>query len=109
LHLVQDKFFPRLQVTDEGEFFETGDRTRLEQRFGFLNALMDRVGDALSDSDSDDPIADAIRDAVDEADENQDEPRADERKKINFERGARIRVEDPLWHRARDDSSANKN
>jgi hypothetical protein len=70
---------------------------------------MNRVGDALSDSDSDDPIADAIRDAVDEADENQDEPRADERKKINFERGARIRVEDPLWHRARDDSSANKN
>ncbi|MBI5649751.1 MAG: hypothetical protein HZC40_04775 [Chloroflexi bacterium] len=107
LHLIQDRCFPSMQVSDEGEYYETRDRARLESRFGLLNAIMDRVESALSDENADDPLADVIRDAADDVDENPDEPR--EKKKLNFERGAKIEIHDPLWHRARDDSSANKN
>jgi hypothetical protein len=108
LHLIQDKYFPNLQVSDEGEYFETRDPAHLAQNFAKLNALMDRVAGALSDENSTDPIADAIRDAVDEAEGTEDKPRSPKKKKLQFERGAKIKVHEPVWKRGHG-STAGKN
>jgi len=107
LHLIQARHFPELRVNDEGEYFETGDRARLEARFGLLDALMNRVQAALSDEDSDDPLGEAIRGAAEQAEENAEKPR--KKKKLNLERGKKIETADPIWHRARGDASAGKN
>lgn len=105
LHLIQDKYFPSLEVSDEGEYFETGDRERLAQRIGKLNAIMDHLERALTNEDEDNPIVKEIRRAVDEADQDQDKKK---KKGLKVERGKKISVADPLWKRGHG-SSAHKN
>lgn len=106
LHLIQDRYFPSLQVSDEGEYWETRDPNLLAQNTGKLNAIMDHLETALNDEG--DPIADEIRRAVDEADSKEGKPRKRKKKKLQVERGARITVPDPEWKRGRG-ISANKN
>ena len=108
LHLIQDRYFSSLQVSDEGEYFETHDPARLAQNIGKLNAIMDRVENALTDEESSDPMIDAIRDAVDDAEATDGKPRKPRKRKMQVERGKKLTVRDPVWKRGHG-SSANKN
>ncbi len=99
-------YFPSLQVSDEGEYWETRDPNRLAQNTGKLNAIMDHLETALNDEG--DPIADEVRRAVDEVDSKEGKPRKRKKKKLQVERGARITVRDPEWKRGRG-TSASKN
>ncbi len=108
LHLIQDKYFPSLQVSDEGEYWETRDPDRLARNIGMLNGIMDRLETALNDENADNPIADAIRDAADEAEKRDGKPARRKKGKMNVERGAKIKLHSPEWKRGRG-ASANKN
>ena len=108
LHLIQERYFPSLRVSDEGEYFETGDREQLAHKIGQLNAIMDHLEKKLADADGDDPAVNAIRDAVDEADRREGKPRKNKRGKLSIERGKKITTRDPEWNRGRG-TSAGKN
>jgi hypothetical protein len=97
LALIRDNYFPNLQVEDEGEYWETRDPAHLAEKFAQLNALMDHVANALQDPDH--PLTQEIQRALDDA--QPDDAPKDERKKkgLRFERGAKIKVTDPLWKR----------
>ncbi len=97
LALVRDKYFPSLRVVDEGEYWETRDPARLAQNFGTLNALMDQLADALHDPDH--PITKEIQGAVDDAREKDAKKGKRKKKGLSFERGAKIKLPDPLWKR----------
>lgn len=94
LALIRDKYFPSLQVVDEGEYWETRDLTRLAKNFETLNTLIDQIADALNDPDH--PLTQEIQGTLDA-----DTPPQDEHKKkgIRSERGAKIQITDPLWKR----------
>ncbi len=105
LHLIQDKYFPSLRVTDEGEYWETRDPDRLAQNLGKLNMIMDSAERARGDEDN--PMTKEIRRAADEAKGKQD--KEDKPKKgLKVERGAKITIRNPEWKRGRG-ISANKN
>jgi len=97
LRLVRDKYFPSLRVVDEGEYWDTRDPARLAQNFGKLNEIMDQVANALQDPDH--PLTQEIQRAVD--DTKGEDAKKDKRKKkgLAFERGAKIKLSDPLWKR----------
>ncbi len=94
LHLIQDKYFPSLDVHDEGEYFETRDRERLAHNIGFLDAAMNHLETALKDTES--PIANEIQSALDSIDGSETK-KAKRKKGFNVERGKKISVRDPLW------------
>ncbi len=71
LHMVKDEYFPGLVVSDEGEYWETGDANRLAEKLGTLNRLMD----SLAQKFDEDGVA--------------------------YERGKPIDVHDPEWKRGR--------
>jgi hypothetical protein len=97
LQLVRDKYFPSLCVVDEGEYWETRDPAHLAQNFGKLNAIMDQVANARQDPDH--PLTQEIQRAVD--DPKGTDVKQDKRKQKGFsiERGAKIKLPDPLWKR----------
>lgn len=99
LHLIQGNYFPSLQVSDEGEYWETRDREHLAQKIGDLSAIMDRLETALGDENSDDPAVSAIRDAVDQAEQLAGKPKKDKKRKLKVERGKKITTRDPDWKR----------
>lgn len=94
LALIRDKYFPSLQVIDEGEYWETRDLTRLARNFETLNTLIDQIADALNDPDH--PLTQEIQGMLDEDESPQDERK---RKGIRSERGAKIELPAPLWKR----------
>lgn len=99
LQLVRDRYFPSLRVVDEGEYWETRDPARLAQNFGKLNALMDQLATALQDPDH--PITQEIQGAIAARDAKEKDTKKEKRKKkgLKFERGAKIKLPDPLWKR----------
>lgn len=101
LHLVQDRFFPSLEVTDEGDYFQTNDPLRLAQNIATLGAAMDNLEAAMKDQDTG-------QDAVDGAEEGDDKPRRERKRKIRVERGKQLTVGEPMWKRGHGES-ANKN
>lgn len=48
LRFLQKKYIPDLQVIDEGEYWETGDRDLLIEKMRFLQNKLDQVEQALS-------------------------------------------------------------
>lgn len=94
--LIRDKYFPHLRVVDEGEYWETRDLARLADNFERVNALDNQIADALHNPDHPhtQPIQSAF-DGKDAATAPDEHPQADGR----FERGARIKLPDPLWKR----------
>ena len=99
LHLIQDDYFPSLQVSDEGEYFETRDAQQLAQKIGFLSGIMDRLEQKLSEEDSDDPAVNAIRNAVDQVEQLEGKPKKNKKRKLKVERGKKITTRDPDWKR----------
>ncbi|MCX7840889.1 MAG: hypothetical protein N2559_15750 [Anaerolineae bacterium] len=94
--LIRDKYFPGLQVVDEGEYWETRDLARLAENFETLNTLINKIADALQDPEH--PITRELQNVLDtEADDTPQDKR--EKKGLRFERGAKIRLPDPLWKR----------
>lgn len=89
--LIRDKYFPTLQVVDEGEYWETRDLARLAENFETLNTLINKIADALQDPDH--PLTPSTLD-VEGDDTSQDKL---DRKALRFERGAKITLPDPLW------------
>jgi hypothetical protein len=75
LHLIRDKYFPGLEVNDEGEYWETGDPSVLADHLGSLNRLMDTLQQQFEKHDAN----------------------ASENDKIKFERGKKIKTRDPEW------------
>ncbi len=103
LHLIQDRYFSGLRVTDEGEYYETRDPAHLAEKFAQMNALMDRVEGALTDENQSDEIGDAIRNALGE-----DNAEPKKRRRLNAERGKKIDPREPSWTRDHG-TSANRN
>lgn len=99
LHLIQDKHFPSLQFSDEGEYFETRDLKRLAEKISFLNNVMDRLEQKLSEEDSDDYAVNAIHDAVDQVENLEGKSKKDRKRKLQVERGKKITMRDPEWKR----------
>ncbi len=100
LEMVRDKYFPTLEVSDEGEYWETKDRARLEQQFALLNSMLNRVGKMLKDPDSE--LSQEIQKTLDEKDKREGKtPKKSKGKKkgFKFERGAKIPARNPLWKR----------
>ena len=68
LRYIQRSYMPKLEVTDEGGFWETGDRQELQRRIDFLGDIIKKFGSALDQAsmdtvlDKNDP--DAIADFV---------------------------------------------
>ena len=110
LHWLQDNYVPGLEVYDEGGYFESGDRDKLEHAFGFLNGIMDRLQDALENLDEDDSEMNALRDVIEASlnEPTEENPKPKRKRKIKVERGKGIANPDPQWKRGRG-ISANKN
>jgi hypothetical protein len=102
LHLIQDRYFHSLRVTDEGEYFETGDPLRLAQNIATLAAAMDNLEAALKDVETSDSQADSS------VEEDTARPRKERKRKIKVERGKHLIVNEPVWKRGYGES-ANKN
>ena len=51
LKYLQKRYIPDLQVIDEGDYWESGDREKLKEKMAFLDEKMDRVAEALSSVD----------------------------------------------------------
>jgi hypothetical protein len=70
LRHVQRTYMPQLEVTDEGGFWDTGDRQELQRRIDFLDQMIKQFGKALETAamdtvlDKNDP--DAIADFVEQ-------------------------------------------
>ncbi len=47
LRYIKQKFVPNLQVTDEGEYWDTEDKERLQELFKFVNDKLDRLASQL--------------------------------------------------------------
>ncbi len=68
LRHIQRTYMPEIEVTDEGGFWETGDRQELQKRIDFLGDIIKKFGSALDQAsmdtvlDKNDP--DAIADFV---------------------------------------------
>jgi hypothetical protein len=107
LHWLNEAYMPDLHVYDEGDYYESGDASRLARAFDTLNGIMDRLQNALEDPDSDDPAANLARDLT-AASADQAAEEKPKRKKIKVERGKTISRPDPQWKRGRG-ISANKN
>ncbi len=71
LRHIQRSYMPKIEVTDEGGFWETGDRQELQRRIDFLDLMIKKFGSALEQAsmdtvlDKNDP--DAIADFVEKA------------------------------------------
>lgn len=74
LRHVQRTYMPKLKVTDEGGFWETGDRAELQRRIDFLDQMLKQFGAALEQAsmdtvlDKNDP--ESIADFIQETAEN---------------------------------------
>lgn len=70
LHYIQRKYIPELEVTDEGAFWETGDKEELERRFDYLGRMIDKfredIEQALMDQVIDQKDPDALADLVEQ-------------------------------------------
>ncbi len=70
LRHVQRSYMPEIEVTDEGGFWETGDRQELQRHIDFLDDMIKKFGSALEQAsmdtvlDKNDP--DAIADFVEQ-------------------------------------------
>jgi len=70
LRHIQRNYMPQMEVTDEGGFWETGDRQELQRRIDFLGDMIKKFGSALEQAsmdtvlDKNDP--DAIADFVEQ-------------------------------------------
>lgn len=91
--LIRDKYFPGLQVVDEGEYWETHDLARLAENFETLNTFTNKIADALQNPDH--SLTPSALDI--EGDDTLQDKR--DRKGLRFERGAKIKLPDPLWKR----------
>ncbi len=65
LHAIQDRYFPNLQVVDEGEYYLTGDPARLALRMAEANATMkeessEQADDAAKDAEAKDAEKNAL-------------------------------------------------
>lgn len=61
---LKDRYFESMEVNDEGQYFETGDRALLEERLGLTGAAINRLANALEHthvSDSGESIEDLVR------------------------------------------------
>ena len=61
---LKDRYFESLDVIDDGEYYESGDRALLENQLGFTGAAINRLGKALEhtpDSDSVECIEDLVQ------------------------------------------------
>lgn len=52
LQFLKNRYIPNLEVHDEGEYWESGEKDKLMQKIDFLNMAMDKVEQALSSVDS---------------------------------------------------------
>lgn len=93
--LLRDKYFPTLQVVDEGEYWETRDLARLAEHFETLNTLINTITDVLQDPHH--PLTQQIQSMLNAEDDTPQDER--EKKGWRFERGAKIKLPDPLWKR----------
>jgi hypothetical protein len=50
---IQRTYMPKLKVTDEGGFWETGDRAELQRRIDFLDQMIKQFGAALEQASMD--------------------------------------------------------
>lgn len=74
LRHVQRTYMPQLEVTDEGGFWETGDRQQLQQKISFLDQMIQQFGAALEQAAMDtvldktdpDAVADFVRKVAEE-------------------------------------------
>ncbi|MBD3420354.1 MAG: hypothetical protein GF398_09585 [Chitinivibrionales bacterium] len=74
LKYLFEKYFGEVDVSDEAEYWEKGDRAHTEQKFALLNSILNRMekvldeaGDSLtSDSDSTDEIADKLEKLIED-------------------------------------------
>ncbi len=105
LHLLKEKYFPSLDVSDEGEYFETVDAELLAEKLNFLNAAMGMLEHELSDPHSENKFAKSIRKAVDEADGKNGKRRSSKKGKLKVARGVAIKVRKPEWTRNRGTSA----
>ncbi len=67
LRYIKSKYIENLEVTDEGEYWETSNKARLKYLFDFLNEKLNMISDILegnknnfSKSDSPEQIADKV-------------------------------------------------
>ncbi|MCU0858675.1 MAG: hypothetical protein MUC65_09775 [Pontiellaceae bacterium] len=74
LRHIQRTYMPKLVVTDEGGFWETGDRQELQRRMDFLGRMIKEFGSALEQASMDTVIdkndPDAIADFIQRVAEN---------------------------------------
>lgn len=69
LRHVQRTYMPKLQVTDEGGFWETGNRQELQRRIDFLDRMISQFGAALEQASMDVALEQVSMDvALDSAD-----------------------------------------
>ena len=74
LRHIQRSYMPEMEVTDDGGFWETGDRQELQRRIDFLDNLIKKFGsmfdqaamDTVLDQRSSDAIADFVEKVADE-------------------------------------------
>jgi len=71
LRYIKSKYIENLEVTDEGEFWETLNKERLKYLFDFLNEKLNMIGDILEGnknnfykSDSPEQIADQVEELL---------------------------------------------
>jgi len=64
LRHVQRTYMPELDVSDEGGFWETGDRKELQQRMNFLDGMIKEFGTVLEQASMDTVIEKNDPDAV---------------------------------------------
>ncbi len=100
LEMIRDKHFPTLEVSDEGEYWQTKDRARLEQQFALLNSLMNRVEKMLKDPERE--LSQEIQKTLDEKDAGEvKKKRGGKKEPMKVERGAKLAMPKPLWKSAK--------
>lgn len=99
LHVVQDRHFPGLKVTDEGEYWQTGDREVLARNLGIISSMMEKIEAALTNPDDRSRIGKTIRRAVEDAAAAQGKPRPSKKKGLKVVRGKEIVIREPGWKR----------
>ncbi|MBM4046591.1 MAG: hypothetical protein FJ279_15880 [Planctomycetes bacterium] len=99
LHLVQDRCFANLKVTDEGQYWETGDRDLLARNLGIISSMMEKIEAALTNPADRSRIGKTIRGAVEDAAAAQGKPRPSRKQGLKVVRGKGIVIREPGWKR----------
>jgi hypothetical protein len=108
LHYLQDNFISGLNVYDEGNYFESGNVSQLNQSVDTLDAGIAQLQDTLEDLDSDDPRAEYMRHVLESMESKRAKRDSSAKKSLKVETNKTVSKPEPQWKRGRG-ISANKN